>query len=56
MGSRPETFYDSRQTVEREFVSPHAKCVVVNEREVLVTSAYLTGRGQRQTGGWVSPA
>lgn len=47
---RPETFYDPRQTVEREFVSLHAKCVVVDEREVLVTSANFTGRGQRQTG------
>jgi phosphatidylserine/phosphatidylglycerophosphate/cardiolipin synthase-like enzyme len=45
-GPKPEVYYDSRQTAEREFVSLHAKCVVVDEREVLLTSANFTNRGQ----------
>lgn len=45
-GPRPEVYYDPRQTAEREFVSLHAKCVVVDEREVLLTSANFTNRGQ----------
>lgn len=43
---RSEVFYDPRQTAEREFVSLHAKCVVVDEHEVLLTSANFTNRGQ----------
>ena len=42
----PEIYYDPRQTEQREFVSLHAKCVVVDEREVLLTSANFTSRGQ----------
>lgn len=44
----PEVYYDPRQTAEREFVSLHAKCVVVDEREALLTSANFTSRGHER--------
>ncbi|MFO7565151.1 MAG: DISARM system phospholipase D-like protein DrmC [Enhygromyxa sp.] len=44
-GPWPELYYDPRQTAAREFVSLHAKCVVVDEREALLTSANFTSRG-----------
>jgi phosphatidylserine/phosphatidylglycerophosphate/cardiolipin synthase-like enzyme len=48
----PDVFYDSRQTADREFVSLHAKCVVVDEREALLTSANFTSRGMRAISSW----
>lgn len=44
----PEVFYDPRQTTDREFVSLHAKCIVVDEREALLTSANFTSRGHER--------
>ena len=41
----PEMYYDPRQVDGRQFVSLHAKAIVVDEREVLITSANFTSRG-----------
>lgn len=41
----PEVYFDGRG---EQFSSVHAKCVVVDEQEVLVTSANFTDRGQRR--------
>lgn len=41
----PEVYFDGRGEI---FSSVHAKCVVVDDREVFVTSANFTDRGQRR--------
>lgn len=43
---RPAVFYDPRTADKGARVSLHAKCVVVDERRALVTSANFTARGQ----------
>ena len=40
----PRIYYDSRQLVPRAYVSMHAKCVVVDTAECLITSANFTDR------------
>jgi len=42
----PETFFDPRTTAPGTHSSMHAKCVVVDARIALVTSANFTSRGQ----------
>ncbi len=43
---RPALFYDPRTVQPYSVVSLHAKCVVVDRRKTLVTSANFTDRGQ----------
>ncbi len=43
---KPAVFYDPRTADRSARVSLHAKCVVVDERRALVTSANFTSRGQ----------
>ncbi len=43
---RPAIYYDPRSTVPGSRASLHAKCVVVDHRRTLVTSANFTDRGQ----------
>jgi phosphatidylserine/phosphatidylglycerophosphate/cardiolipin synthase-like enzyme len=43
---RPELYYDPRTVAPFSKVSLHAKCVVVDRRQTLVTSANFTDRGQ----------
>lgn len=45
---RPQVFYDARVHDGLEWVSLHAKCVVVDERVTLITSSNFTERGQRR--------
>lgn len=46
-GPRPDVYYDPRTAVPGPpWISLHAKCVVVDERWSLVTSANFTDRGQ----------
>lgn len=45
-GSRPTVFYDERVLEDGIFASLHAKCVVIDERLALITSANFTARGQ----------
>lgn len=45
-GPGPELFYDPRTADKRTFASLHAKCVIVDDEHVLITSANFTGRGQ----------
>lgn len=45
-GASPELFYDPRTADERTFASLHAKCLIVDDEHVLITSANFTGRGQ----------
>lgn len=45
---RPELFHDPRALSMDEYLSLHAKCVVVDEREVLLTSANFTDRAQHR--------
>lgn len=46
-GPRPDVYYDPRTAIPGPpWVSLHAKCVVVDERWSLVTSANFTDRGQ----------
>lgn len=40
----PRIFYDPRQLVPKAYVSMHAKCVVVDTAECLITSANFTDR------------
>jgi len=42
---KPTVYYDPRTVLPRNFVSLHAKCVVVDTRFTLVTSANFTDRG-----------
>lgn len=42
----PEVFYETRPLVTGRFSSMHAKCVVVDDRVALVTSANFTRRAQ----------
>jgi phosphatidylserine/phosphatidylglycerophosphate/cardiolipin synthase-like enzyme len=44
----PRLYYDARADDGDGASTMHAKCVVVDEREVLVTSANFTGRAQRR--------
>lgn len=44
---RPRLYYDARSDAGDTSSTMHAKCVVVDEREVLITSANFTGRAQR---------
>jgi phosphatidylserine/phosphatidylglycerophosphate/cardiolipin synthase-like enzyme len=44
---RPRLYYDTRADDAEESSTMHAKCVVVDDREVLITSANFTGRAQR---------
>jgi hypothetical protein len=43
---RPTIYFDPRSVVQDSIVSLHAKCIVVDERLSLVTSANFTDRGQ----------
>lgn len=43
---RPRFFYDPRTAVPKKHISLHAKCVVVDERLSLVSSANFTDYGQ----------
>jgi len=45
-GPRPEICYDPRTVRPGVHASLHAKCVVVDDRKALVTSANFTDRGQ----------
>jgi hypothetical protein len=45
-GVRPQVFFDPRTANQCSLVSMHAKCVVVDHRVSLVTSANFTERGQ----------
>jgi hypothetical protein len=45
-GPRPEIYYDPRTADDRSFASLHAKCVVVDHEQTLITSANFTDRGQ----------
>jgi len=42
----PQVFYDPRTAAPGAFVSLHAKCIIVDEAQTLVTSANFTDRGQ----------
>lgn len=42
----PRLYYDARADVADTSSTMHAKCVVVDDREVLITSANFTGRAQ----------
>jgi len=42
----PHLFYDPRTVTPESTTSLHAKCIVVDERRALVTSANFTSRGQ----------
>ncbi len=43
----PRLYYDARADAADTSSTMHAKCVVVDDREVLITSANFTGRAQR---------
>lgn len=43
---KPEIYYDPRTVQPYSLVSLHAKCIVVDRRKTLVTSANFTDRGQ----------
>lgn len=45
-GPRPQVFFDPRTADHGNMVSLHAKCVVVDHRVSLITSANFTERGQ----------
>lgn len=45
-GKQPDLYYDPRTADHRVFASLHAKCLIVDEEHVLITSANFTGRGQ----------
>jgi phosphatidylserine/phosphatidylglycerophosphate/cardiolipin synthase-like enzyme len=45
-GQRPQVFFDLRTVGEWSLVSLHAKCVIVDYRYSLITSANFTDRGQ----------
>ncbi len=47
-GPSPDFFYDPRTADKRVFASLHAKCVIVDDEHVLITSANFTGRGQER--------
>ena len=42
----PALYFDPRTADKYAFVSLHAKCIIVDEEHVLITSANFTGRGQ----------
>jgi phosphatidylserine/phosphatidylglycerophosphate/cardiolipin synthase-like enzyme len=42
----PRLYYDSRADTDDESSTMHAKCVVVDDAEVFITSANFTGRAQ----------
>lgn len=42
----PRLYYDARADTADTSSTMHAKCVIVDEREVLITSANFTGRAQ----------
>jgi phosphatidylserine/phosphatidylglycerophosphate/cardiolipin synthase-like enzyme len=44
----PRIFYDPRTITRGSRASLHAKCIVVDDRRVLVTSANFTSRGQER--------
>jgi phosphatidylserine/phosphatidylglycerophosphate/cardiolipin synthase-like enzyme len=43
---RPTLYFDPRAVTHEAYTSLHAKCVVIDERFALVTSANFTNRGQ----------
>lgn len=45
-GPGPDLFYDPRTADQKTFASLHAKCLIVDDEHVLITSANFTGRGQ----------
>jgi hypothetical protein len=45
-GPRPDNYYDPRTTDVRSFTSMHAKCIVVDHEQTLITSANFTDRAQ----------
>lgn len=45
-GPRPELYYDPSTLSEQTFTSLHAKCIVVDHEQTLITSANFTERGQ----------
>jgi hypothetical protein len=44
----PRLYYDPRTVEPTSFASLHAKCIVVDDRRALVTSANFTSRGQER--------
>lgn len=42
----PRVYYDTRADAANASSSMHAKCVIVDDREVLITSANFTDRAQ----------
>jgi hypothetical protein len=44
---RPRVYYDARADAADTSSTMHAKCVIIDDREVLITSANFTGRAQR---------
>jgi hypothetical protein len=47
-GKTPDLFHDPRTADRRVFASLHAKCLIVDDERVLITSANFTGRGQER--------
>ena len=47
-GPGPDLFYDPRTADHKVFASLHAKCLIVDDEHVLITSANFTGRGQER--------
>ena len=45
-GNRPELYYDPRSAENFGVASLHAKCLVVDHEQTLITSANFTERGQ----------
>ena len=45
-GPRPEIYYDPRTADDQTCASLHAKCIVVDHEQTLITSANFTDRGQ----------
>ena len=43
----PRLYYDARADTDDESSTMHAKCVVIDDAEVFITSANFTGRAQR---------
>jgi phosphatidylserine/phosphatidylglycerophosphate/cardiolipin synthase-like enzyme len=47
-GPRPEIYYGPRTADDQSFASLHAKCIVVDHEQTLITSANFTDRGQNR--------
>ena len=47
-GNKPELYYDPRSAESFGVASLHAKCLVVDHEQTLITSANFTERGQER--------